>query len=112
VHISSRLGIQNNPIEKPDIRKQIYPCQNITYFLAEAEETIYYYAPLEIVQPEGKPLRQMTKLFIYRSLDWEGILKCGGINKLGWRETISGPFSLEAIHLPPPNHDRHFLSPL
>jgi hypothetical protein len=71
VHISSRLGIQNNPIEKPDIRKQIYPCQNITYFLAEAEETIYYYAPLEIVQAEGKPLRQMTKLFIYRSLGFK-----------------------------------------
>jgi hypothetical protein len=52
VHISSRLGIQNNPIEKPDIRKQIYPCQNITYFLAKAEETIYDYAPPEII-PSG-----------------------------------------------------------
>jgi hypothetical protein len=69
VHISSRLGIQSHPIEKPDIREQIYPCQNITYFLAEAEETIYDYAPLEIVQAEGKRLRQMTKLFIYRSLE-------------------------------------------
>jgi hypothetical protein len=49
VHISSRLGIQSNPIEKPDIREQIYPCQNITYFLAEAEEAIYNYIPLEIV---------------------------------------------------------------
>jgi hypothetical protein len=67
VHISSRLGIQSNPIEKPDIREQIYPCQNITYFLAEAEETIYYYAPLEIVQAKGKLLCQMITLFIYRS---------------------------------------------
>ena len=70
MHISSRLGIQSNPIEKPDIREQIYPCQNITYFLAEAEETIYDYAPPEIIPSETIILRYSCRSYSMHVPKW------------------------------------------
>ena len=61
-------GFKCDPIEKPDIREQIYPCQNVNYFLAKAEETIYDYAPIENTQSETKILRYIAQVIIFSVL--------------------------------------------